>query len=266
MASNTTVREVLRRVSSLLQDDDPQFTRYSETSLVDAVMDAERAIHEVLPASCSRIDSLKLKPGTLQSIEDIVAANCILFDGTTPAANIKGSLFITAICNMGAGATPGRAIRPVEEGREALDAIDPTWHTSVDVVVKHFVFDPATPRHFLVVPGVHATTPVWARISYVAMPLLIPNTGTPGAPVYGVAQASTVKLSVHDEHVADVVSYVCARALMANAQFASATGMKASDYAAMFTASLNAKATAILGYNPNLKHLPQAAGPVGAAS
>lgn len=267
MPGTIKVKEVLRRVSSMLMDSDPQFTRYTESDMVDCLNDAQRAIYKYLPAACSRIDALRLAPGTLQSIEAILAANCKPGDGSTPAAPIIGSLLLDVICNMGAeGTAPGKAIRPITDGRESLDALDPLWHTKVGTELGSFLFDPRTPRQFHVLPGVHASTPVWARVAYVAAPLAIPNTGTPGAPVYHAAGSSEVTISVHDEHIDDIADYCCARLLMRNTQFSSATGMTSAGFVALFTASINAKATTIMGYNPNLKRLPFAPAPVGAAT
>ncbi len=267
MPGTILVREVLRRVSATLMDSDPQFTRYPERDAVDVLNDAQRAIFKYLPAACSRIDAIKLVPGALQTIESIPAANCKPGDGSTPVVPIIGSLLLDVLCNMGAaGTTPGRAIRPISDGRDAMDALNPSWQIEADTVVTGFLFDPRMPRHFHVTPGAHASTAVWVRVGYVAAPLVIPNTGSPGAELYLAGGASTAAISVHDEHVDDLVDYCCARLLMKNAQFAASIGLSPATFVALFTASLNAKATAIMGYNPNLKHLPFAPAPMGAAS
>ena len=267
MPGTIKVKEVIRRVSALLQDNNPQFARMKETEIVDALNDAQRAIYKYLPAACSRIDAIKLVPGTLQSIETIPAANCKPGGGSTPAVPVIGSLLLDVICNMGSACTaPGKAIRPWTGGRELLDSFDPEWHTKSDTVIANFLFDPRMPRHFHVTPGVHPTTAVWVRMAYVASPLLIPNTGAPGSELYADAGSSTTTISVHDEHVDDLEHYVCARMLMKNAQYTLATGMGAADYVSMFTGSLNAKATVIMGYNANLTRLPFAPAPTGAAS
>lgn len=267
MAGTILVKEVIRRISSLMQDDNPQFARHSEREIVDFLNDAQRAIFKYLPAACSRIDALKLAPGTLQSIESIPAANCKPGDGSAPAAPIIGSMLLDVLCNMGAaGTTPGKSIRPITDGRELLDSVDPLWHTATDTTVLGFVFDPRMPRYFHVTPGVSSSTAVWVRAAYIAQPLVIPNTGTPGSEVYAIGGGSTVAITVHDEHVDDLVNYVCARLLMKNAQYSAATGMNAQAYAALFTGSINAKAVAITGYNPNLQHLPFAPSPLGVAS
>lgn len=265
MAGTITVREVLRRVSVLLQDNDPQFSRQPETELVDWLNDAQRAIYTFLPSACSRIDAIRLTPGTLQSIESIPVAYCKPGDGSTPIVEVVGAMLLDVVCNMGEdGVTHGAAVRAITDGREVLDTLVPNWHTAKDVTIINWVYDPRTPRRFYVYPGAHATTPVWVRIALVAEPVVIANTGTPGAELYPASGSSTVKISVHDEHVDDLVNYCCARALMKNAQFSTATNAGA--FTQMFMGSINAKSQALLGYNPNLKHLPFAPAPIGSAS
>jgi hypothetical protein len=261
------VREALRRCSVLLLDIEPQFVRYEERWMVDALNDAQAAIHKYIPSACTRIDAIKLKPGSLQSIESIAAADCKPGDGSTPAVPIVGTLLNDVLCNMGAaGTTPGRAIRPVPDGRESLDSIDPNWRTVASTEVRSYVFDPRSPRHFEVNPAVHASTAVWVRASVVAQPLPVANTGTPGSDIYGAYGGSTTLISVADEHIDDLVYYVCARMLMMNSQFTGANGMTSAAFVGLFTASINAKATLILGYNPNLKTLPFAPEPIGRAA
>jgi hypothetical protein len=267
MTGTVKVREVIRRVSALLQDNNPQFARMTETEIVDFLNDAQTAIYTFLPSACSRIDSIKLVPGTLQGIDSIPAANCKPGDGSTPAVPIIGSQLLNIVCNMGsAGTVPGAPVRLLTEGRELLDTLNPAWHTESAVAVQYYVYDPATPRHFYVSPGVHATTAVWVRLAFVAMPLSIPNTGTAGAELYLSGGTNATTISVHDEYVDDLVNYVCARCLMKNAQYSASTGMSAEAFATMFTGSINAKSLALMNYNPNLQHLPFAPSPTGAAS
>jgi hypothetical protein len=267
MPGTITVREVLRRVSALMQDTRPQFARMPEREMVDFLEDAQRAISKYLPAACSRLDAVRLVPGTLQSVENIPAAFCRPGDGSVPTSPVIGSLLIDVVCNMGvAGLTPGRAIRSNTEGRELMDTISPNWHMSVGTEVRSYLFDPRLPRHFHVTPGVHPTTQVWVRVAYVASPLAIPNTGAPGSELYAAAGTNPFPIDVHDEYVDDLVNYVCARLLMKNAQYSLSTGMSAETYAGLFNSSINSKAIAIMGYNPNLKHLPFSPSMPGAAS
>lgn len=258
------VRSIFRQCSILLNDYSPQYTRHSEVEFVDWLNDAQRAIHTYLPAACSRVDSVRMVPGTLQSIASIPASYCKPGDGTVPVDPIAGSLLIDISCFMGAdGMTEGLAIRNITDGRDVLDDISPSWRSSKALVPKNFIYDPRTPRNFLLHPGAHATTPVWVRMHYVAMPTPVADGGAPGSELYAHTGASTVIIGVPEEYSADIVNYICARALMKNAQYVNTTNAMA--FANLFMGAINAKAQAIAGYNPNLTSLPFAPTPIGAA-
>lgn len=260
MAGTVLVKEVLGRVSVLLQDSAPQYQRWPERELVDWLNDGQAAVTKYLPAACSRIDSIKLRPGTLQSIESIAIADCKPGDGSTPTEAIQGTQFLKAICNMGAdGTTPGTAVRVVKS--DVLDSQSPGWHALSKPVVRSFIYDPLTPRHFHVTPG--ATAAVWLRVAYIAQPPKIPNTGTQGEELYLRDGASTTSISISDEYVDDLVNYVIARANMKDVEWAD--GNKAQAFSSLFMSSLNAKIAVITGTNPNLQQLPFAPSPLAQA-
>lgn len=262
MASTVLVKDLLWRVAVLLQDTTPQFQRQPERELVDWLNDAQVAITKFLPAACSRVDAIKLVPGTRQSIEAIPALSCKPGDGSTPAAPIYGTQLLDIICNMGAnGTAPGRSIRAVD--RRILDTQTPTWHTISAAIVSSFSYDPRTPRYFFVTPAVPVTPDVWIMAAFTAQPLKVANTGAPGSELYLVGGASTATISIADEHVDDLVSYVVARAHMKEVEWADKA--VAAAHTAMFTSSLNAKVSALTGNNPNLTRLPMAIEPLGAA-
>lgn len=266
MPGTITVREALRRWSVLLQDIDPQFTRHPESEGVDWLNDAQRALYTYLPVACSRVDTIRLKAGTVQSIENILAVDCKPGDGSTPTAPVIGSMLLDVMNNMGVdGLTLGKAVRPLLDGREVLDTLNPNWHAESDVALLNFIYDPRFPRQFLAYPGV-PTARLWARMAYIASPLLVPNVGDAGYATYASSGSNPLAISVHDEHVPDLVNYMAARALMKNAQFAAATGMSAGGFVTLFTDSINAKSMALMQVNPNLKALPFMPAPIGAAS
>jgi hypothetical protein len=260
MVATVLVKEVLGRVAALLQDTQPQFQRQPEREEIDWLNDAQVAITKFLPAACSRIDSVKFKAGTLQSIEVIAAADCKPGDGSTPTVPIYGTQVLDLLCNMGAdGLTPGKAIRLTE--RNTLDSQRPMWHTLTGTAVDSWMFDPRNPRYLLITPGLAA--PAWVRMSLTAQPLKIPAGGAPGAEIYGMSGSSTTTISIADEHVDDLTNYIVARANMRETEWSDAT--KATTFAQMFLSSLNAKVAAITGNNPNLQQLPFAPDPIGRA-
>lgn len=266
MVATVKVKDVLHRVSVLLQDDATQFTRWPEHELVEWLNDGQVAITKFLPAACSRIDVVKLKPGTRQSIETIAAADCKPGDGTTPGVPIYGTQLLDVIRNMGVdGLTPGKAIRIVP--RDVKDSQTPMWHTDPNTagVVSQFTHDPRMPRYYYAIPPVPATPVVWAEIAYTAQPLAIPNTAAAGSEAYKwTDNTSVATIGVADEFVDDLVNYVVARANMKPVNWAD--NNKAVAFTNLFTGSLNAKVSALTGNNPNLRQLPFAPQPIGEAA
>lgn len=257
MARTVLVREVLSRASALLVDASPQFTRFPETDLVHWLDDAQLALAKYLPVSCSRVESIRLVPGTLQSIETVPEA-MRLGDGGDVDGPAHGIQLLSIHCNMGTnGSTPGRAVRTI--ARDLLDSLNPMWHQDRGTAVKEFMYDPQTPLAFHVSPGVHPTTPVWVRISWCVQPARIPNTGD----LYASDGDSDLAIGVHDEYAEDLVNYIVARANMCDSEWANPA--KAAAFAGLFLQALNGKAAVLTGHNPNLSRLPFAPEPMGAA-
>jgi len=251
MASTALVKDVLWRVAVQLQDTAPQFQQWPERELVHWLNDAQVAIAKYVPLSSSRVDTIKLAPGSRQSIAVIAAIDCKPGDGSIPTAPVHGVQLLGPRRNMGAdGITAGRAIRMVE--RDTLDSQDPDWPQRVASSVASVIYDPQTPRYFYVTPGV--TGNVWIEIAYAAKPVAIVNTATPPSEAYKVDGASTVAITVDDEFVEDLVDYVVARAHLKDVEYAEPA--KAQFHTARFLASLNAKAAAVGGTNPNLTVMP----------
>ena len=251
MPSTVLVRDILWRVSVLLQDGVPQFQRWTERELVHWLNDGQAAIAKFVPPSNSRLDAVKLVTGTRQSIQAIPAASCLPGDASTPTVPIYGTEVLNVVRNMGAdGLTPGRSITFVD--REIMDTSDDLWHTRTGAFVRSYIFDQNNPRFFYVTPGV--TGVLWVEISYTAQPLQIPNTAAAGAEAYLNSGSSTQTITIADEFLSDLVNYVAARANLKDAKYAEPA--KATFFANAFLGSLNAKVTALKGANPNIRHLP----------
>lgn len=248
MAAITLVKDVLYRVSVQLHDINPQFNRWTSRELVSWLNDGQRAIAKYVPTSCSRVDAVKLKPGTKQSI-DIVAADSIVPGDGSSAVTVQGNALQSVGRNMGTdGQTPGKAIRITD--RETLDVNDPNWHTATASVVSQYVFDPRTPKLFYVSPGVPANVNVWAEISWLVDPAEINVSGS-----YAWDGNSTTTISIDDKFTDDIVNYIIARAFMKDAEVGANANMAAA-HSQAFVTSINAQAVAITGVNPNLRTLP----------
>ncbi len=261
MAATELVKDVLWRASVLLQDSVPQFSMWPERDMVGWFNDAQMAIHKYLPLATSRIDTMRLQPGTRQTIEAIPAARLLPGNGSAPPAQTLGTQFLEAHRNMGVdGLSPGRVIRLV--ARKVKDSQSPFWHTTNGPAISEVIYDPVTPRQFWVVPGAPVDTPVWIDIGYTAQPTKIPEPSGTGT-LYGKDGASALLIGVNDEHIDDLTDYIVARANMTDVEWAN--GEKAIAFAGRFVGSLNAKVAAVTGNNPNLTRLPFAPEPVGRA-
>ncbi|UIF90857.1 DUF6682 family protein [Cupriavidus sp. UYPR2.512] len=247
------IRDALFRVSTLLLDAEPQFVRWTERELVGWLDDGQVAIAKYLPIAGARVDAIKLKQGTKQSLDTIASTDVKPGDGSTPAT-VHGNALNELVRNMGAdGLTPGRAIRVIS--RDVLDAQNPNWHTTTGAKVEAFVYDPRTPKYFYVYPAVPASPAMWVEASYLANPAPIPNTGTSGTPRYGKDGSDAGVIGVDDKYLDDLVNYVVARAYMKDSEYATNAGL-ANTFASMFLSSLNSQVQALTGNNPNLQVLP----------
>lgn len=265
MAATTKVREVLWRVSSQLGDTNPQFNRFRETDLVNWLMDGELAVTKYLKSAVTKVISHKQRPGTLQSIESIPATDYKLDDGSTPTAPLLGVEVVTFYNNMGAdGLTPGDALPPPTP-RKILDTIRPNWHSVTGTKVHQVVYDPLVPKQYFSQPAIPASGQAqWLRIAVTAQPTKIPNTGTPGSELYLYGGTNATLINLSDQYVETLVNYICARAYLSNTE--SGETQKAATFAALFVADINSTVQAQTGVNPNLKRLPFAPEPLGAAS
>ncbi len=258
------VRDVLASVCDILQDSDPQFVRWGEQELVRWLNDAQRALFKFLPLSGSRVDAVRLNPGTRQDLTKIVPASIKPLDGSTATADTYGMSLLDVVRNMGPdGLTPGRAISIMD--RQKMDASSPNWHTSTGDTVRQYAYNPQVPRVFYVSPGIPATTNVWVELHWIAQPTLIPPGGVRGAEIYKSDGSNDTLIGVHDENFDELVNYTAARAFLKDST--NQAGMaRAAAHTQLFVASINARVQQATGQNPNLKTLPLMGEPMAAAS
>jgi hypothetical protein len=260
MATTTLVKDVIWRASSLLQDTNPQFARWTEHDLVDWLNDGQAAICKYIPMAASRLDAVQLTVGTRQSLGSIPALALKPGDGSTPSAAVSAMTIFDVVRDMGAnGTTPGAVLRRTQ--RQILDAVSPLWHTKKADVPSSWMYDPINPTYFYVTPGLRA--PRWIEISYAAAPVRLPS-GAAGAELYAYSGSSAAGLSISDEFVDDVVNYMVARANLTESEGADVA--KATAFGNLFLSSINAVLAARTGTNPNLRQLPFAPVPLARAA
>jgi len=261
MAATILVREVFKQASTLLQDTDPQFQRQPESEMVDFLNDGALFVASLLPMANARIDTIKLRPGTLQSIDTVLASDIIPGDGVPVEAPIQGIQVLRVLCNMGsAGLRAGKAIRVVPS--ELKDAMNLSWRGPAGIEVDQVCIDPGTPKHFENSPAVEG--PTWVRIAWNAQPVRIRYTGSPEVPQYGMTGADTTRIPLSDEYAQVLINWIVARSNMRETEWADRN--KGDYFARMVLDWLTAKVTVMLGTNPNLKMLPFQPAPVGQAA
>lgn len=251
MGMTTKVRELLHGVCTTLMDMTPQYSRWTEVELVRYANLGQMAIAKYLPMAGARIDTVKLAPGPVQDLGKVLAANIKPGDGS-PAVDTYGVALIGLMHNMGAdGLTPGKPISVVD--RYTLDTTDELWPTRTGTSVREYVVDKSTPRHFEVSPA--PSNDVWVRLRWMVEPRRIPDGGAPGSPIYAYDGTSSALIGINDQFLEDLHNYVVAMALMKGSKNVQNIP-KAQLHVGLFTASINAQATAIGSVNPNLKQLP----------
>lgn len=251
MTASITVKRFLEQCSIQLSDANPQFTRWKSKELVGWINYGQMVIAKFMPYACARVDVIKLKPGTRQSIEAIAAADIKPGDGSTPPAVLHGNFVQFISHNMGAdGLTPGRAIRIVD--RDVLDSNNRDWHLPSKAALSptQYVFDPRTPKYFYICPGLLSTATAWVEAAILFDPVQL-NVDTD----YSTAPNDTTLLSIDDKYADDLMHSVLAMAYMKDAE-AQGTSELVSAHTNMFVSSINAQVKAVTGVNPNLKGLP----------
>lgn len=256
-----TIKEAIWRVGNKTGDNKPQYTRWSEIEVLQALDDGQKALAKYLPRVGGRTDIVRLRPGTRQSLALIKADAIRMLDGSTPVDQ-AGIQLVDIVRNMGDdGETPGRPVRIVS--REALNGYD--WHNSQGTAVKEFTYDPQTPLDFYVRPAIASTQEVWVELAWNTVPASLGPGGAPGSERYRFEGTNRETISIGDLYIDELVNYAASRLLMKDAKHAQNMA-RAQMHAQMFLGSLNAMVAAITGHNPNLKSLPFAPEPEAAAS
>lgn len=193
---------------------------WSRTELLDWLNVGQRLIVVLQPNATNTISTVKLNPGTRQSIPS------------------DGWILLDILRNMGAdGLTPGRAVRVVS--RRLLESFNPTWHSDTkSPTVQNYIFDLQDQTAFFVYPPSNGNS--YIEINYSSLP-------TP-------LTAETQPLGVPDAYEEPLVNYVMFRALSKNAGFAASP--QADNYLGMFNTVMGAKVSAEQANNPNIGLAP----------
>ena len=143
-----------------------------------------------------------------------------LIAGTRQAVPADAILLLDIVRNLGAdGATPGRPVKLTD--REELDSMAPDWHAMrAASAVKHFTYDPRTPKQFFVYPPAMDGTKVELTYAKAAAPVTSEDDDLP----------------IDVEYRSALVSFILYRALSRESEDAS--GQLAAAHYSAFTGAL----------------------------
>jgi hypothetical protein len=224
------VTDVLSEVRTLLIDNGSA-PRWSDNELCDYVMDAERSVMAIYPASTARRFVLPLQMGSRQVM----------------ASNVHTLLTIIRNCDV-TGEHPGRAVRLAM--REQLDAFNPGWHTDKPSdVAQSYIYDPSETAFYVYPPN---TGNGYVDVLYSQIPPHL-DPAVPGA-----------ALAVRDIYKTPVIDFVLFRAHSKDADYAGGLGV-AGTFLQSFTQFMGANSQKILENNPNQQSGPPNMAVQGAA-
>lgn len=118
----------------MTQLNDPEATTWSDTTLIIALNQALKILALVRPDATSKITTLVLTAGSRQFIPN------------------DGVRLLRVVRNINLDDSIGTAVRLVQ--MEDMDSMSPDWHTIQGTVVREYMFDARSPKHFYIYPSV----------------------------------------------------------------------------------------------------------------
>ena len=214
------VADIINRAQIILQD--TTGTRWPNTELLNWLNDSYKEIVQARP---------DLYPVTAPSFP------CVA--GTRQAAP-TGALRMIDVVRNGSGAK--RAVRLID--RRILDDQLPSWHSEAgSAEIQHWMFDPRTPREFLVYPP--ASSGATLEIIYSAVP-------APHA-------SATGNIAIIDSYGNVMLDYILYRAYTKDAEYTANAARAQAHYQAMMnamTSGANSDAAGRPGAQPGLQPTP----------
>ena len=118
----------------MTQLNDPDATTWSDTLMIIALNQALKTLALVRPDATAKIATITLKEGSRQFIP------------------IDGVRLLSVVRNINSDNTIGIAVRLVQ--REDMDSMSPDWNAASGTVVREYMFDSRSPKHFYIYPCV----------------------------------------------------------------------------------------------------------------
>lgn len=208
------VSDIISRVRPILNDSDASAYRWPDSDLITYISDACRQILIKRPDSNTFVEELTLVAGALQEV---------------PGTAYR---LIDIACNKGADGTRGRAITLVEV--EVLDSFSPSWRSARrENSVRHYIFDPRTPRRFEVFPPVNAGVKIESKVANY------------------IDRATQLQdpVGLSDEYLEHIVAFVLYKAYARDMEFAGNAELAVS-YLTLFNGMLDGKTVADNAFAP----------------
>lgn len=124
----------------MTQLNDPEAITWSDSALIIALNQALLMLALVRPDATSKIAEIDLVKGSRQFIPD------------------DGERLLRVVRNITELGETGRAVRLVQQ--EDMDSMSPDWHNATGIIVKEYMFDARSPKHFYIYPTVPAGSKV----------------------------------------------------------------------------------------------------------
>ena len=118
----------------MTQLNDPDATTWSDTLMIIALNQALKTLALVRPDATAKIATITLKEGSRQFIP------------------LDGVRLLSVVRNINSDNTIGIAVRLVQ--REDMDSMSPDWQAANGTVVREYMFDSRSPKHFYIYPCV----------------------------------------------------------------------------------------------------------------
>lgn len=150
----------------MTQLNDPDATTWSDSTLIIALNQALRMLSLVRPDATSKIAILPVIAGSRQFIPD------------------DGVRLLRVVRNIDSVGAIGRAVRLVQQ--EDMDSMSPDWHSASGTIVKEYMFDARSPKHFYIYPSVAIASKIEVEYSSYADDVTETNVGStlPVSPIF----------------------------------------------------------------------------------
>lgn len=150
----------------MTQLNDPDATTWSDSTLIIALNQALRMLSLVRPDATSKIATLPVIAGSRQFIPN------------------DGVRLLRVVRNIDSVGAIGRAVRLVQQ--EDMDSMSPDWHSASGTIVKEYMFDARSPKHFYIYPSVAIASKIEVEYSSYADDVTETNVGStlPVSPIF----------------------------------------------------------------------------------